>query len=171
MGNNMSNQTLLSLNEQAFLNKIQSLIENNDTTTDYDKLISQMSHNHNGRFWYECAMTLHQMEDGMQVDLRENGRLHVAWHIFNNLLESNPNLQQVWEGRVDVLNYILNGYSARIHALSSIKGYEEELNLCINRSEFIKKDLLMTLNLAIEKFVDNNDWFKFEREEFLEVYG
>ncbi len=162
----MNNQS-----EQAFLNKIQSLIENNDNTTDYDKLFSDVKNNASGAFWYECAMTLIHMEEGMQLDMRDNGRLHVAWRIFNTLLESNPDMPQVWAGRVDVLNYLLSGYSSRIHTLTYVAGYEEEVKEYISRSEFIKNELLMTLNIAIEKFDDDNDWFKFEREEFLRIYS
>ncbi len=166
----MSNPSELSQTEQAFLNKIQSLVENDDITSDYDELISKVASNHNGQFWYECAMTLHQMEEGMQLDMRDNGRLHVAWQIFNNLLESNPDFPQIWAGKVDVLNYILSGYSARLHALANVEGYEDEIAESVSRSEFIKKELLTTLDTAIEKFTDENDWFKFEREEFLEIY-
>ncbi len=167
----MSNPSELSQTEQAFLNKIQSLVKNNDLTTDYDDLVSKVAGNHNGQFWYECAVTLNHMEEGMQIDMRENGRLHVAWQIFNNLLEGNDDFPQIWAGKVDVLNYILSGYDARIHALASLEGYKEQLAEDISRSEFVKKELLTTLDTAIEKFADENDWFKFEREEFLEYYG
>ncbi|MBS9779434.1 MAG: hypothetical protein KGV51_02295 [Moraxellaceae bacterium] len=167
----MSKHTSLTENEQAFLNKIQSLVANDDVMTDYDELISQVANNHNGRFWYECAMILQQMEEGMKLDMRDNGRLHVAWHIFNRLLESNPNIPQVWEGRINVLNYILAGYSARIRALANVEGYQQKVAESISRSKFIKKELLITLDIAIEKFADNNDWFIFEKKEFLEHYG
>ncbi len=89
----------------------------------------------------------------------------------SNLLESNPDFPQIWAGKVDVLNYILSGYSARIHALVNAEGYQKEMAESIHRSEFIKNELLTTLDTAIEKFSDENDWFKFEKEEFLEMYG
>ncbi len=91
--------------------------------------------------------------------------------VQSNLLESNPDFPQIWADKVDVLNYILSGYLARIDALVDVEDYQEELAEMISRSEFIKKELLITLDTAIEKFADENDWFKFKKEEFLEMYG
>ncbi len=60
----------------------------------------------------------------------------------SNLLESNPNFPQIWADKVDVLNYILSGYLARIDTLANVGDYQEELAETISRSEFIKKELL-----------------------------
>lgn len=164
----MSSQNGLSQAEQGFLDKIKLTITNDILlTTDYSQLIREATTDNKGQFWYECAIALSEMKEGQQLDMRENGRLHVAWGIFNELLQYNNGFPQIWAGKISVLNYIYDGYSARLNALANILGQESQKQSDMQRSKFVRDELLASLDKAIVKF-PNDQWFVVEKNRFFE---
>ncbi len=164
---NQSNSNL-TIDEKLFLNKLCSMVEQDDQVTNYHNLIKHAPTDNKGEFWYWCAMILHKMPNNNTLDLREDGRLQVSLDIFTEMLKYNEKFPQLWAEKIIVLTFLINGHWAIANALSAPEEHLEKQDNLV-KSRYFTHELLITLQRAVEKF-PHDSWFIEEQTKAHEIF-
>ncbi len=160
----------LTKEETAFIEKIRILIANNDMETDYQQLIETAPTDNKGKFWYQCAMTLNELPETDELDLRENGRLHVAYNILSEMQKYNPENLSILAQKIITTKYLAHSYSAQENALHGLEGYDKEKEIAHSKTQYFVNELLTMTEKGVE-LSSNDPWFAYEREDALDSFG